>query len=176
VIQKDSSRKGVGGEGEVDGTRISMMTDGTRISMMTDGTRSSMMTDGTRISMMTDGTRISMMTDGTRSSMMTDGTRSSMMTDGTRSSMMTDALHSKMLNATLDINGKLLIARDIDDVHTEHTGPHIEWKLIHVLISTFGNWLRCCLHSHRGCWLIGDSHLLECDAVIVPNNWKLLAQ
>ena len=123
--------------------------------------------------------------DGTRISMMTDGTRSSMMTDGTRISMMTDALHSKMLNATLDINGKLLIARDIDDVHTEHTGhsehtehtePHIEWKLIHVLISTFGNWLRCCLHSHRGCWLIGDSHLLECDAVIVPNNWKLLAQ
>jgi len=100
---------------------------------------------------------------------------------GTRSSMMTDILHSKMLNMALDINGKLMIARDTDDVHTEHTGraehtehtghtghiehtghtehtePHTEWQLIHVLISTFGNWLRCCLHSRRGCCLIGDT-------------------
>jgi hypothetical protein len=41
--------------------------------------------------------------------------------DGTRSSMMTDTPCSKMLNAALDINGKLMIARDTDDVHTEHT-------------------------------------------------------
>ena len=108
--------------------------------------------------------------------------------DGTRSSKMTDTLHSKMLNVALDINGKPLIARNIDDVRTEHTGhseytehtehtePHIEWKLIHVLISTFGNWLRCYRHSRRGCWLIGDLRLLDCEAVIVPNNCELLAQ
>jgi len=77
--------------------------------------------------------------------------------DGTRSSMMTDTLPSKMVNMALDINGKLMIARDTDDVYTGHTEPHIEWKLILVLISTFGNWHRCCLHSSRGCWLIGDT-------------------
>jgi hypothetical protein len=57
----------------------------------------------------------------------------------------------------LGINGKVMIARDTDDMHAEHTEPHTEWKLIHVSISTVGNWHRCCLHSCRGCWLIGDT-------------------
>jgi hypothetical protein len=37
-----------------------------------------------------------------------------------------------MLNMALDIKGKLIIARDTDDVHAEHTEPHIEWKLIYI--------------------------------------------
>lgn len=55
---------------------------------------------------------------------------------------MTDTLPSKMVNVALDINGKLMIVRDTDDVHIGDTGPHVEWKLILVLISTCGNWHR----------------------------------